>query len=255
MAYTTLATSKTPALIIYLLDISASMDRRLGNKSRLETAMDALQAAIRTMVFRSSKGRRIQPRYRIAVYAYSNDVFDLIGGIRTIDQVASIQFPKIATQQGTDTAKAFAAAAELLARELPSMSDHPAPLICHLTDDRYTGQDPEPIVRAIMQFANEDGNALVENIYISQKLGHQSNQDALAWQGIGPTTPLADPYAGKLRAFSSPLPESYRLMMREMGSNIANDAVMLLPGNSPELISLGFQMSSVTGAGQRRITP
>ena len=36
------------------------------------------------------------------------------------------------------------------------MQDHPAPLICHLTDDRYTGRDPEPVVRAIMRMRNMD---------------------------------------------------------------------------------------------------
>jgi hypothetical protein len=250
MSYTIMATSKTPALVVYLLDISASMDKRLGKKSRLETAMDALNAAIRTMVFRSSKGRRIQPRYRLAIYAYSNEVYDLLGGIRSIDEVAQMNLPEIDTRRGTDTARAFAAAGEFIGYELPSMQEHPAPLVCHLTDDRFTGRDPEPIVKAIMRMGNQDGSVLVENIYISDSLGNNPNTDALTWTGIQPQSSLEDEYGRKLRDMSSALPASYHLIMQEMGSKVKQDSVMMFPGNTPDLISLGFQMSSATGVGR-----
>lgn len=250
MSYTVMATSKTPALVVYLLDISASMDKRLGKKSRLDTAMDALNAAIRTMVFRSSKGRRIQPRYRLAIYAYSNEVYDLLGGIRTIDQVAQMKLPEIDTRRGTDTAKAFMAAGELIGHELPNMLDHPAPLVCHLTDDRYTGGDPKPIVNAIMRMSNGDGSVLVENIYISDSLGNDPKTDAFTWSGIQRNAPLDDEYGRELREMSSNLPPSYHAIMEEMGSKVKPDSVMMFPGNTPDLISLGFQMSSATGVGR-----
>jgi hypothetical protein len=35
-------------------------------------------------------------------------------------------------------------------------------------------------------------------------------------------------------------------MMLEMGYNIDPKAVMLLPGTSPELVAMGFQMSTAT---------
>jgi len=35
-------------------------------------------------------------------------------------------------------------------------------------------------------------------------------------------------------------------MMLEMGYNIAQDAVMLLPGTTPALVQMGFQMSAAT---------
>lgn len=251
MSYNIMATSKTPALVVYLLDISASMDKRLGKKSRLETAMDALNAAIRTMVFRSSKGRRIQPRYRLVIYAYSNEVFDILGGIKTIDEVAQMKLPEIDTRRGTDTAKAFMAAGELIGHELPAMQEHPAPLVCHLTDDRYTGRDPKPVVNAIMHMSNGDGSVLVENIYISDRLGNDPNKDALTWAGIQRHSPLDDEYGRELRDMSSNLPPSYHIIMEEMGSKVKPDSVMMFPGNTPDLISLGFQMSSATGVGRQ----
>ncbi|MBC7250255.1 MAG: hypothetical protein H5T62_08215 [Anaerolineae bacterium] len=66
MLYDILATSKTPALIIYLLDVSASMNEKLGAR------------------------RCISLRYRIGMYAYSDHVYDLLRGIKTVDQVAQL---------------------------------------------------------------------------------------------------------------------------------------------------------------------
>lgn len=43
MPYTAVATSTTPVLIIYLLDISGSMSQMLGDKRRVEIVSDALQ--------------------------------------------------------------------------------------------------------------------------------------------------------------------------------------------------------------------
>src|SRR5437588_10606535 len=94
MPYTTLATSTTPALVIYLLDVSASMSQPLGNKRRIEVVLDALTSALRQMVFRSTKGGRLAPRYRIAMYAYSDHVYDLLDGIKTIGQVAHLGLPE-----------------------------------------------------------------------------------------------------------------------------------------------------------------
>jgi hypothetical protein len=59
-------------------------------------------------------------------------------------------------------------------------------------------------------------------------------------------TPLASDYAGKLRTMSSPLPSSYRALLLENGYRFAPDAHMLLPGDTPEMVSLGFQMSAAT---------
>ena len=65
------ATAQTPALIIYALDVSASMNEPLGDKRRIEVITDALSAALRKMVFRSTKGTHVSPRYRVAMIASS----------------------------------------------------------------------------------------------------------------------------------------------------------------------------------------
>jgi len=246
MPYEVLATSKTPALIIYLLDVSGSMSEKLGNKRRIDVVMDALGVMLREMVFRSTKGSRVSPRYRIAMYAYSDHVYDLLNGVRSIDYVAQLGVPELKPMRGTDTARAFLQAEKLLQQELPNMMHCPAPLICHMTDGEYTGADPEPIVRRIMSMAVPDGNVLVENIFISDNLLEEEITDPHRWKGVLPTTKLRNKYAEKLRNMSSPIPESYRVMMREAGYDIAENAVMMIPGMTPGLIEMGFVMSMST---------
>lgn len=246
MAYSVLASSKTPALIIYLVDVSLSMNQPFHGRRRIDVVHDALTAAIQKMVFRSTKGARIAPRYRTAIYAYSDEVYDVLDGVRSVDQVAAAGIPELYAFRTTDTAKAFAKAEQLLRRELPNLQGCPAPLVCHLTDGEYTGADPEPIVRRIMAMAVPDGRVLVENIFLSDRVLTTAVHDLSQWPGITPSTNLADDYASKLRAISSPLPESYRATMVEHGVYLSRDAVMLLPGANPELIELGFQMSAAT---------
>jgi len=246
MPYEVMATSKTPALIVYLLDVSASMSQPLGGERRIDAVMNAFQAALRQMVFRSTKGSVLSPRYRVAMLAYSDHIYDLLDGIKTVDQVARLGVPELSPMRSTDTAKAFLQAEKLLQAELPNLQSCPAPLVCHMTDGEYTGDDPEPVVRRIMQMAVPDGHVLVENIFISDRILPGAITDPYQWPGILPTTKLTNNYARKLRKISSPVPESYRQMMLEMGYNLDAKALMLLPGMNLELVAMGFQMSTAT---------
>lgn len=246
MSYEVLATSRTPALVIYLLDVSASMNQPLGESRRIDVVMDALEATLRKMVFRSTKGSRLSPRYRIAMLAYSEHVYDLLDGIHGVDEVANRGVPELSPRRTTDTAKAFIQAEKLLRDHLSDLKDCPAPLICHMTDGEYTGDDPEPIAKRIMGISVPDGDVLVENIFISDQVLTKSIPDPKKWSGILPTTKFENDYARKLQAISSPLPQSYRRMMAEMGYSLDSDALMLLPGMNPELVAMGFQMSTAT---------
>lgn len=246
MPYEILATARTPALIVYLLDVSASMTQMMGAKQRIDIVTDALTVALRQMVFRSTKGTRISPRYRIAMYAYSDRVYDLLDGIKTVDQVAKLGIQELATLRTTDTARGFAQVEKLLRRELPNLGTCPAPLVCHMTDGEYTGEDPEPIVKRIMDMQVPDGNVLVENIFISDALLEQPVANAREWVGIMRKTNLKNEYALKLRSLSSQLPKTYREMMKEYGYKLDDKALMMLPGSNPALVEMGFVMSAAT---------
>jgi hypothetical protein len=115
-----------------------------------------------------------------------------------------------------------------------------------MTDGEYTGSDPEPVVRRIMGMQTRDGNVLVENIFISDDILEEPISDPKQWPGVVPGTKLKSEYARKLRDLSSVLPESYRAMMRADGYAPSREAVMMLPGTSPELVRMGFVMSAAT---------
>lgn len=251
MPYQTLANARAPALIIYLLDVSVSMKLPLDGRSRISFVSEALEAALQQMVFRSTKGGRITPRYRIAIYAYSDDVYDILGGIKSIEQVARLGVPQLSTLRTTDTARAFAQAEQVLKAQLPYLRNCPSPLVCHMTDGEFTGEDPEPIVRRIMQMRTADGPVLVENILLSDEAPSPKGPNATAWSGVRPETPLQSAYARKLRSLSSPLPDSYREVLEEHNYRLSHGALMLLPGTSPSLVSLGFQMSAATPVQER----
>ncbi|ANA83565.1 hypothetical protein C7121_17875 [Paenibacillus glucanolyticus] len=247
MNYTIQASQRTPALIIYLIDISASMNMLMEDRRRIDVVYEALSLAIRQMVFRSTKGNRLTPRYRIAILAYSDDVYDLLNGIKGIDEIAAIgSLPDLTPKRFSDSAKAFLQAEKILQSEIPNMQDCPAPLVCHMTDGVSTGDDPEPIARRIMSMSVPDGNVLVENIFISDHLMNQPITEPRRWKGILTDTSLEDEHARKLKMMSSLLPESYREMLLEADYQLSPGALMMLPGTCSELVSIGFQMSAAT---------
>jgi hypothetical protein len=227
--------------------MSASMSMPLGNQRRIDVVTDALAASVRQMVFRSTKGRRIFPRYRMAIYAYSDNVFDILGGIKTVAEVARLGVPELAPMATTHTAKGLVYVEKLLQEEIGRLQNSPAPVICHMTDGIFTGEDPEPIARRIMDLKVPDGNVLLTNIFISEDAGIVAEQEPRKWPGINDQTQL-DPekYLYKLRRMSSKIPDSYRMLMAESGYQIQPGAYMLLPGNNPELVAMGFQMASAT---------
>jgi len=246
MPYTAVATSTTPVLIIYLLDISGSMSQMLGDKKRVEIVSDALQEIALEMVARSTKGELVSPRYRLAIYAYESQVHDVLGGVRTIDQFVKDGVPEFAPRGGTNTAAAFLAAENLLKQELQYMEGHPAPLICHMTDGEYQGDDPTPIVQRIMQMGTPDGNVLVENIFISDKILRAPITEIDKWPGITGEADLTNDYARTLLRMSSPIPESYLSEMQEFGYGMQAGAPMLFPGQNKDLIRMAFTMSGAT---------
>jgi len=248
--YTRLASSTTPALIIYLLDVSASMVQPLGDRRRVDIVTDALDMIVKQMIFRSTKGGMIMPRYRVALFAYSDHVYDLLGGVKGVDELIEYGIPELSPMLTTETAQAFLEAEKCLIEELPRLEECPAPLVCHLTDGEYTGEDPGPVARRIMEMGVPDGNVLVENIFISDNILEAEIGDTKLWPGIRPDTALASDYARKLRHISSQAPQSYRMIMHEYGFNLSQDALMLFPGTTSELVAMGFQMSAATPASR-----
>lgn len=246
MPYQTKATSATPALVIYLLDCSGSMQDPLDGVPKIDHVNNALAGVLERMTQRSTKGEVISARYRLAFIAYNDQPIDLLGGIKTIDEVMAKGRPRLTPGGRTDSAAAFAYARDLLRKELPGIAGHPAPMICHLTDGQFTGSDPLPVAQEIMQMANADGSILVENIYVERNLTLQPILDTEKWPGVSDESEISDVYARKLFAISSPLPDGYAATIADDGYALRAGSRMLIPGTSKDLIELAFAMSGAT---------
>jgi hypothetical protein len=243
--YQNQATSKTPALVIFLIDVSGSMGRPMhGGTSRMQVVKDALKVVITEMVQRSIKQQKISPRYRIAMIAYSDDVYDILTGIKPVDAVARIGVPALKPLHRTNTTKGFLYVRKILENEVRNIGTNtPAPLVIHLTDGEYTCQeDPEPVVRAIQDITVPDGNVLVENVFISEGLSIGIKEAAL-WTGFKPGDETGNPYGDRLLAMSSQLPELYWRSIWEMEYSIEKDTVMMYPGVNIEFVQMAFAMS------------
>jgi hypothetical protein len=119
-------------------------------------------------------------------------------------------------------------------------------MICHLTDGQFNGSDPEPIAEEIKRMSNDDGNVLIENVFLGSNLTKQPIRDLESWPGITDIVELEDTYATKLFNMSSRLPESYANVILEEGYALKPGCRMLIPGTSKDLIELAFSMSGAT---------
>jgi hypothetical protein len=244
------STRLTPALVIYLIDASASMNDLCGpTLTKIALVNTALREGIKGMVLRSMRDNRVQPRYHIALFAYSTKVLDLLNGIRPLPDLMRVGGPPElqAGGDGTDTAAGFSAVEKLLQQHLASYKSCPAPLICHLTDALRTTQDPSPIIQRIRSMRVDDGAVLIENVLMTEKTLKKQVKDWQKWGGVNKARQLADGYARLLFELSSPLPETYRQTINNAsGFQLRKDARLFFPGTQPELVRLAVATSSAT---------
>ncbi|WP_376794304.1 hypothetical protein [Thermogemmatispora sp.] len=246
MYYTQPATSLTPALVIYLIDASHSMNDPCGSTTKMGLVNRALKEAIKDMVRRSIRDGIVQRRYKVAILAYSTAVVDVLGGIRDLPELVKHGVPVISAGGETDTAIGFAAVENLLQKHLSEFDSCPAPLVCHLTDALITASDPTPIVRRIQAMAVRDGPVLVENVYVADKMLRTPVRDWRQWGGVTRASQLTNDYARFLFSLSSPMPEIYRQNINNYGYNLQPGAALFFPGVHTDLVRLAFTISTAT---------
>jgi uncharacterized protein YegL len=242
------ATANSQALIIFLLDVSGTMGKPMGGQTRIKVVQNALKMTITEMVQRSLKNQKISPRYRVAMIAYSDDVYNILDGIQPIDVIAKKGIPKLEPLNRTDFTKGLKYTKKMLEQEIGNISkDCPAPLIIHMTDGEFSSkEDPEPILKEIKKMRVDDGNILIANLFVSDEL-KVSIDDATTWPGYKTGDDIGNPYGNRLLSFSSELPETYRDVMHDMGYSIQSGTVMMYPGIKPEFVQMAFVMSTVSG--------
>ncbi|MEU7872178.1 vWA domain-containing protein [Dactylosporangium sp. NPDC049140] len=248
MRYERVATRQTPALIIYLLDMSASMNEPIGDGRgrRIDLVNVTLIKVIREMARRAIKGSTPAARYRVAAFAYNDTVRDVYGGIRPITDLVQLGVPAMTPSGPTETAAAFLQAEQLLIRERGNLRDCPAPLICHLTDGSYTGDSPVPVVQRIQQMTFPDGPVLVENIFFNDSALRVKVDDPFRWRGVATPDDVRGSVAGLLFDLSSVIPDSYLKLFVDRGYSIRPGSRMMFSGETPEMLEAAFTMSGMT---------
>jgi hypothetical protein len=246
MPYERLATRTTPALIIYLLDMSESMNIMVGEQTRSELVSQMLLDVLREMVRRSIKGTQPAPRYHVAAFAYNDTVHDVFGGARPITEVIQIGVPVMKAEGTTHTREAFEHAEKLLLEMRDQLADRPAPLVCHLTDGGYSSEEPKPVVERIQKMVFPDGPALVQNILFDNDAMSVTADNLREWAGVTSSDQLATPYARYLFEMSSPVPDSYLRTFQDRGYKMQRGARLFFPGGSPDMVKAAFTMSGMT---------
>lgn len=244
--YTQPATTLTPALVMYLIDASDSMNERCGETTKIGLVNMALRAMVKDMVRRSMRDGVVQRRYRLAIFAYSSSVLDVLGDISDLSDLLQRGMPELSAGGVTDTAGGFARIEELLRAHLQEFQQSPAPLICHLTDGFFTTDDPAPTIRRIQAMRVDDGPVLVENIYFADGMLRKPVQDWQQWGGVLRASDLVDDYARYLLKLSSPMPETYRQNLNNYGYHLQPNAALFFPGFHSDLVRLAFAVSSAT---------
>jgi uncharacterized protein YegL len=246
MMYTQPASALKPAVIIYLIDSSDSMNETCGDTTKIARVNDALRASLKDMVRRSMRDGALQRRYKVAIISYNHAVTDLTNGLSDLGDILNQGIPEMKASGSTNTAGAFTHAQEILQRHLPELRQNPAPLICHLTDGMYSTDDPSPIIKHIQSLGVDDGTTLIENIFVSDTIFRKPVQDWLQWKGVARAGDLDNDYAKYLFKYSSPLPESYRQNINSYGYHLQAGAAMFFPGSHSDLIRLAFVVSAAT---------
>lgn len=246
--YTCLANARNPALIIYLLDISGSMQSPMGTTTRHAALNDALNSSIGALIKRSARGEFVSRRYDVAVFAYSDTVRDVLGGKISVADLADMDELQIPEPGGnTNTEAAFRAAHDFLSSVLANYQDCPAPLVCHITDGEWNVGDPLPFARALRDMTVADGNVLIENVFIGDSFTRTPITNPRAWTGVRSAGELVTPFAQKLFELSSTFPAPWALQLEnDMAYQIAADARMLVPASNTALLELALAMSQAT---------
>lgn len=246
LLYTQPATSLNPALIIYLIDASYSMNDPCNGTTKIDIVNNALKEAIKDMIRRSMRDGIVQRRYKVAILAYSTMVVDVLDGICDLPELVKRGHPVIRAGGETDTALGFAAVESLLKQHLSEFQNGPAPLVCHLTDALITANDPTPIVQRIQRMGVPDGTVLVENVYVADKMLRSAVRDWHDWGGVLKPSQLTNDYARLLFHLSSPLPATYLHNINNYGYNLQPGATLFFPGGHTDLVRLAFAASTAT---------
>ena len=260
MQYKNKATSTHPAFVVFLIDISASMNEKMPDgRTRIRVVESFLYETIQSMSHRSTNQNVFKPRYKVSLLAYSELFWNV--WTKPIDEIMVDDIPEFETQTATDPANAFRAAKLVIEDEISTWSDYylekcPAPMVIHITDAELKEEFEDPTIAAkeLMSVQVPDGKVLVNNIFISRYI-KPPKQSVKKWPGYFPEDTTGDPFGDILLRISSPVPVPYILECKTKEIGLLPGSVFLFPGINNDFIRAGFVMSEGTEELPRPTVP
>jgi len=233
-------TRMNPTAVIFLLDQSASMNEVWTQQYKKSGAVASfVNDALYELVLACTRGGGVRPYVDIAVLGYgghgSTGVRSLLSGTTTERPFLSIsslvELARTPQQTTHDASAPFATWIDPVADGATPMNQVMAiaeaavsswvkthdssfpPIIFNITDGDSTDGDPSESASKLTQHATADGNALLFTAHISANA-----KDSLHYPEF--LDAKADALARTMFTISSHVPESLRLMARELGISI-----------------------------------
>jgi hypothetical protein len=232
--------------LLFLVDHSGSMEEPIASdfgsgQKKKDAVADAINRILQLLITRCTRGVEVWNYFDIGLWTYGGNnevrtVFNLV----PISQVAGspkrvedrvqvvpdrtggtyeqkIKFPvwlEPMAQGQTPMKPAFEACGAALRNWIPLHRTSFPPVIIHLTDGSFTGEDPAQTVREVMALSTTDGNVMIFNCHISK-----DKRPELLFPG-GSTAAGLQGLQRFLYDISSVLPDPMRTTAKDEGYNI-----------------------------------
>jgi hypothetical protein len=201
MPYSAEISRANPTCFLFLIDQSKSMLQPMGgapHRTKAEAVADAINHLLYTLVLRCVWGTNILDRFHVGVIGYGLNVAPALGGplagreLVPIGEVARgplrveqrvppaggspVRFPiwfEPAGDGNTPMCATLQRAGALLAGFLVDHPDCFPPIVVNITDGKATDGNPLEAATRLRQLTSTDGNVLLFNLHLSEKVGER----------------------------------------------------------------------------------
>ncbi|MGB8644475.1 MAG: vWA domain-containing protein [Anaerolineae bacterium] len=248
MSYSAEISRANPSCFLFMIDQSGSMADPFPadpGKRKADGVADAINRLLQNLVIKCAKAEGVRDYYYVGVIGYGEKVGPAFGGalagkeMAPISQVADnpvrieertkkvddgagglveqkVKFPiwfDPVANKGTPMRDAFTQANTILTKFI---ADHPhcfPPVVIHISDGESTDGDPTEAMRLVTHLSSDDGNVLLFNLHISDKMS-QPVPFPISAEG------LPDQYAQLLFNTASELTPFMQNVAKEQGFSI-----------------------------------